>query len=139
MSVGGKTAKAAGKKGEKRVKDYLEANGWFVADKETQGLAGDDLFAQSPEGDWWSIEVKSTRIFPAEKFYTQMMRQARERVDAVCEALRSPLPTVLKRLGVTYQKPNALLVWTPTGVDNGKDFIVFRRCNGKTTFEIWEG
>jgi Holliday junction resolvase-like predicted endonuclease len=136
--LSGKTAKAAGKTGERRVKQYLESRGWFIADRETQGLAGDDLFAQDPNGDWWSIEVKNTRIFPAEKYYGQAIRQARERVEAVRDALRASTSSVLKRLGVTYPKPNFLLVWTPTGVDNGKDFIVLRRKDGKTTFEIWE-
>lgn len=136
--MGGKTSKAAGKTGERRVKEYLTSHGWFIADQETQGLAGDDLFAQDPNGDWWSVEVKNTRIFPAEKYYLQAKTQAGERLRAISEALRSHLPSFAKRLGVTYPKPNFLLVWTPTGVGNGSDFIVFRRRDGKTTFEIWE-
>lgn len=136
--MGGKTSKAAGKTGERRVKNYLESHGWFVADKETQGLAGDDLFAQEPEtGDWYSIEVKNTRIFPAPTYYKQAKTQADERVKAVSEALRSPVPSLAKRLGVTYPKPNFLLVWSPTGVDNGKQFFVIRRKNAKTSFEVW--
>lgn len=137
--MSGKSAKAAGKKGESRVKDYLTEHGWFIADKETQGLAGDDLFAQDPEGEWWSIEVKNTRTFKAEQFYKQAIRQAKERQEAISEALRSPLPSVAKRLGVSYPKANFLLVWTPTGVGNGSDFIVFRRKSGKTQLEVWHG
>ena len=134
----GKSSKAAGKTGERRVKEYLKGQGWFIADQETQGLAGDDLFARDPKGHWWSIEVKNTRIFYAEKYYKQAKTQADSRCKAVCEALRSPLSSFVKELGVVYAKPDFLLVWTPTGVGNGTDFIVLRRKSGKTTFEIWE-
>jgi Holliday junction resolvase-like predicted endonuclease len=137
--LGGRTSKAAGKTGERRVKTYLTAQGWLVADQETQGLAGDDLFAKSPSGVWFSIEVKNTRALPAEKYYQQAATQAAEREKAVCEALTSPLSSVTKLLVAEYRKSNFILVWLPTGVGNGKDSIAFVRSGGATELEIWKG
>ena len=130
----GAKSKRIGKAGEKGLKELIVAKGWLLADKETQGLAGDDLFARDPSGTWHSIEVKKVAI-PGSRFIEQARTQALEREYKVKEAIKTPnsIPAIL---GMTFDASNWMLCWQPNGW--GRWFagywIVFTR-NG---IEVWK-
>lgn len=133
----GRTNKAKGKTGERVARALLESYGWFIADKETQGLAGDDLFAQDPEGNWWSVEVKNVAS-PLPKYLAQAKEQARVRAAAIAEQLKDPR-SMASRLGITFDARNWLLMWKPSGWGNGSDWITFTN-NGRTTkYDVLHG
>ena len=109
-------------------------NGWLIADKETSGLAGDDIFARDPSGKWWSVEVKHVKcLTPAHM--EQAISQARIRSRAVSD---SPANSIAHALGITHD-PNAwILVWKPSGFRNASQMLAVRGHGRRTVFELWD-
>ncbi len=126
-----------GNAGERGAKELLESLGWLVADKETSGLAGDDLFARSPEGVWYSIEVKHVQsLQPAHE--KQARRQAAEREAAILEARRAPRQSIVKSLDIAYDKRHWLLMWRPSGFRVGSQWVVLRGNGRNNRIEVWD-
>lgn len=134
--MGGRSPKAKGATGERDLRRFLEARGWTIADKETSGLAGDDLFAEDPHGVWWSIECKNVAsLLP--KYLTQAKTQAVAREAAINEQLKNPR-SMSSRLGITFDRKHWLLVWKPSGYGNGTDYIVLASRGRGTRYLVWE-
>jgi Holliday junction resolvase-like predicted endonuclease len=106
-----------GKRGEKGAKQFLQAHGWLVADRELQGLSGEDIFARDPTGRWWAVEVKNTSsLLP--KYIMQARRQGNERYDALqkklCDSNEQEREHLLF-LGIDrFNKKDWLLMWHPS-------------------------
>lgn len=118
----GRASKAKGAKGERIVRRTLERDGWLIPEKQTTGLAGDDLFARDPEGTWWSIEVKHTvNMSPA------YMEQAKSQAQKRAEQIRDARPNHPSRvLGIEFDPKHWMLLWVLTGWGNGRDIIAFK-------------
>jgi hypothetical protein len=109
-------SKRKGKDGEVGALLLLKNNGWYVANTEVQGLAGDDIFARDPNGKWWSIEVKNTTAYHP-KFTAQARRQGVERWGKIQGKISSdPIDgEVMVLLGMDTFKPGDWLVlWHPS-------------------------
>lgn len=108
--------KRKGKRGESGAKRFLTEAGWYIANTEVQGLAGDDLFARDPHGKWWSIEVKNTTAYHP-KFIGQAKRQAQERSTAISHKMaNNPQEAeVMAFLGMGEFTPRDWMVmWHPS-------------------------
>lgn len=112
----GKRSKRKGKDGEVGAQLLLKHHGWYIANIEVQGLAGDDIFARDPSGKWWSIEVKNTTAYHP-KFAAQARRQAAERYENTQAKLsKDPIDgEVMRILGMHEFVPsNWLVLWHPS-------------------------
>lgn len=118
--MSGRKSKAKGKKGESNATEFLRSNGWYIVDKQTQGLAGDDIFARSPEGKWYSVEVKNTNQWQP-KFIGQAKCQAREREGIIKEAIKNG-NDVLAYLGCDkFDHRDWLVMWHPSNANASAD------------------
>lgn len=130
-----------GKRGEKEAKLFLQSKGWLVADRELQGLSGDDIFARDASGTWWAIEVKNTSS-TLPKHLAQARRQGQERFDAIQRKLDNANEqerAQLQWLGVAgFDKKRWLLMWHPSNYNCRSDawVVAFNgdNKNGYTTF-----
>jgi Holliday junction resolvase-like predicted endonuclease len=117
MSGGGNKRK--GKRGEKGAHKFLTDNGWYIANTEVQGLAGDDIFARDPSGKWWSVEVKNCTAYHP-KFISQAKKQAKERKAAIAHKMgNSPQEAeVMEFLGMgSFTARDWLVMWHPSNSD----------------------
>ena len=113
--MGGKQSKRIGKEGESSAKKLVQRLGCHVAFTEVQGLAGDDIFMQAPDGKWWSVEVKNTTSFNKD-FLVQAARQARERYDAIQLELLGNGATAKAFLAIgldTFTPKDFFVMWHP--------------------------
>lgn len=127
----GGASKAKGKTGERMAKAFLKQHGWLIADSETQGLAGDDVFARDTEGKWWSIEVKNTSGW-SPKYLTQAKRQAKERFDAIQQRLKTADGEILYALKCeTFRASDYLVMWHPSNcnIEGNAWVAIYKRGN----------
>jgi hypothetical protein len=109
-------SKRKGKDGEVGALLLLKSFGWYIANTEVQGLAGDDIFARDTYGKWWSVEVKNTTAFHP-KFTAQARRQAVERYAHIqAKIVTDPIDgEVMCLLGMDSFVPSDWLVlWHPS-------------------------
>lgn len=117
-------SKIKGKQGESFAKKFLKANGWLIADSETQGLAGDDIFARDPSGKWWSIEVKNTMSWHP-KYIWQAKRQGSERYDSIQKRMCDGEAEYIIALGMdTFDKRDYFVMWHPSENETTSDMVV---------------
>jgi Holliday junction resolvase-like predicted endonuclease len=112
-------SKRKGKDGEVGALLFLKSNGWYIANREVQGLAGDDIFARDPDEKWWSIEVKNTIAYHP-KFMKQARKQAQERWGQIQSKIATdPIDgEVMCLLKMDEFRPNNWLVmWHPSNND----------------------
>lgn len=120
-SQGPKRSRPKGKDGERRADALLISRGWYIADREIQGLAGDDIFARDPDGVWWSVEVKHTNS-AHNKFVGQAKRQGAERLAAIATTLSGGHESVnakvkadiMSSLGMDTYDGRWLILWRPS-------------------------
>lgn len=109
-------SKRKGKAGEVGANLLLKSNGWYIANHEVQGLAGDDIFARDPDGKWWSVEVKNTTAYHP-KFAVQARRQAYERWAKTQDRIKTD-PTdgeVMQLLKMdTFTPSDWVILWHPS-------------------------
>jgi len=131
-------SKTKGKTGERMAKKYLQDHGWLVADSETQGLAGDDLFARDPDMKWWSIEVKNTSMWTP-KYITQAKKQAKERQTAIQHELTGVRSELLYAMQVDrFRACDWLVLWHPSNANcRASDFVAIHKekHGSQTVFE----
>lgn len=146
-SNGGRRAKAAGHQGEANAKKWLLANGWYIADSEIQGLAGDDYFAWCPINDkWYSVEVKNVNTFNAPKYVGQAKAQAVTRDLKIKEVLSNGHPKEIAKLEHekvdTFVKEDWIIMWHPKccGARADEWTILFLRDGNTmvTDYASWE-
>jgi hypothetical protein len=113
----GRKSKAKGGAGERNARSWLIENGWDIADSETSGLAGDDFFACSPEGNWYSIEVKNTNSWYP-RYVLQAKQQASKRFTAIREILEKgegrPYELALLDKLQHFESNDWLVMWHPS-------------------------
>jgi Holliday junction resolvase-like predicted endonuclease len=138
-------SKRKGKRGESAAKAFLEQHGWYIANTEIQGLAGDDIFARSPEGQWYAIEVKNTTAYHP-KFITQARKQAQLRQGAIASKMaKNPAEAeVMQFLEMDkFTSRNWMVMWHPSGSDIASGaWGVIRRRDGHKQNEFllpWNG
>lgn len=125
-------SRRVGKDGERQARRHLQANQWYIANTEISGMSGDDIFAQDPDGKWWSIEVKNAATFNY-KYIEQAQNQAASRFFEIQRALKrdGPEAKVLKALGIDkFTRADFFVMWHPRGMNfTSKQWILFKRDN----------
>ena len=123
-------SRRVGKDGERQARRHLEALGWYIASTEISGMSGDDIFAQDPDGKWWSIEVKNAATFNY-KYIEQAQNQAASRFYETQHTLKAngPAAKILTALGVhEFTRRDFFVMWHPRGMNfTSKQWILFKR------------
>lgn len=126
-----------GKDGERNAKAFLKSQGFHIAMSEIAGLAGDDVFARSANGKWYSVEVKnSTTMVP--KHLNQARAQAAHRFDRIQAELCGSEAEMYYALGMDkYRKSDWMVLWHPRGYGVSADtWGVFYSNGGRTHFVV---
>lgn len=127
-----KKSKRIGKDGERAAKRFLESAGYYVASTEIQGLAGDDIFCRDGNGEWWSVEVKSTATFISD-YLKQARDQCQSRYYAIQQVLKDKDKKieheVFHALGLDkFKITNYFLMWRPRMMNFAwSQWIVFKK------------